>query len=34
MYEDIIQQAMAEMVAGYEQVLCYGAAFFQKQAEV
>ena len=32
--EQIVDQRYAEGIKGYEQILCYGAAFFQKQAKV
>ena len=32
--EQIVTGKYAEGLYGYEQILCYGAAFFQKQAKV
>ena len=32
--EQIITGKYAEGLYGYEQILCYGVAFFQKQAKV
>ena len=32
--KQIVDEKYAEGIAGYEQILCYGVAFFQKQAKV
>ena len=32
--KQIIKERYAEGLYGYEQILCYGVAFFQKQAKV
>ena len=32
--KQIIDEKYAEGISGYEQILCYGVAFYQKQAKV